>query len=69
MYNKKNYKREEVKKMLEKLFILAFDFYYIIAIMSITCFVALLIQGIVYQLSNKKINLYKKFMNNKFLWK
>lgn len=55
--------------MLEKLFVLAFDFYYIIAIMSITCFVALLIQGIVYQLSNKKINLYKKIINNKFLWK
>mgnify|MGYP006928559514 CR=1 FL=1 len=55
--------------MLEKLLILVFDFYYIIIIMSITCFVTLLIQGLVYQLSNKKINLYRSFVNSKFLWK
>lgn len=55
--------------MLKKLFVLAFDFYYIIAIISITCFFALLIQGIVYQLSSKKVNLYKKIINSKILWK
>jgi hypothetical protein len=44
-----------------------FTYFFIIILISIS--ILLLLQLITYQLSNKKINLYKKFINSKFLWK
>lgn len=55
--------------MLENLILFAFDLLYLGGITFISIIVLLLIQGLTYQLSDKKINLYKKFINSKFLWK
>lgn len=55
--------------MLEKLMLFTFDLLYLGGIAFISIITLLFIQGLIYQLSNKKINLYKKFINNKFLWK
>lgn len=55
--------------MLENLILLIFDLLYLGGIVLIGTIATLFIQGLVYQLSNKKINLYKKFVNSKFLWK
>lgn len=55
--------------MLENLILLAFDILYLSIIIFIGIIILLLIQGLIYQLSNKKINLYKKFINSEFLWK
>lgn len=55
--------------MLENLILFAFDILYLSSIIFIGIIILLLIQGLIYQLSNKKINLYKKFVNSEFLWK
>lgn len=55
--------------MLENLILFAFDILYLGSVIFISIITLLLIQGLIYQLSNKKINLYKKFINSKFLWK
>ena len=56
-------------EMLENLILFAFDILYLSSIIFIGIIILLLIQGLIYQLSNKKINLYKKFVNSEFLWK
>ncbi len=56
-------------KMLYNLFTMYFIFIYFFIIIMSGISILLSIQFIVYQGSGKKINLYKKFMNNKFLWK
>lgn len=55
--------------MLENLVLFTFDILYLGGIAFIDIIVLLFVQGLIYQLSNKKINLYKKFVNSKFLWK
>ena len=55
--------------MLENLILLAFDILYLSIIIFIGIIILLLIQSLIYQLSNKKINLYKNFINSKILWK
>lgn len=55
--------------MLENLILFIFDSLYLGGIAFISIIVLLFIQGLIYQLSNKKINLYKKFVNSEFLWK
>ena len=55
--------------MLENLILFTFDILYLSNIIFISIIILLLIQGLIYQLSNKKINLYKKFINSNFLWK
>lgn len=55
--------------MLENLILLIFDLLYLGSIVLIGIIATLLIQGLVYQLSNKKINLYKKIINSEFLWR
>lgn len=54
--------------MVENLMILLFDLFLFTFYIVLGCGVALLIQGLVYQLSNKKINIYKKIINNKKIW-
>lgn len=44
-----------------------FTYFFIIIVSSVS--ILLLLQLIMYQGSNKKINLYKKFINSKILWK
>lgn len=55
--------------MLYNFFKLWFIFTYFFIIIMLVMVTLLSIQFIVYQGSGKKINLYKKIMNNKFLWK
>lgn len=55
--------------MLENLILFIFDLVYLGSVIFTSMLVLLFIQGLIYQLSNKKINLYKKFINSKFLWK
>lgn len=55
--------------MLENLILFAFDILYLSGIAFISIITLLFIQGLIYQLSNKKVNLYKKFINSEFLWK
>lgn len=55
--------------MLENLILFAFDLLYLGGIAFTSIITLLFIQGLIYQLSNKKINLYKKFINSNFLWK
>ena len=55
--------------MLENLILFTFDLLYLGGIAFISIITLLFIQGLIYQLSNKKINLYKNFINSKILWK
>ena len=55
--------------MLENLILFIFDLLYLGGIAFMSIITLLFIQGLIYQLSNKKINLYKKFINNRILWK
>ncbi len=55
--------------MLYNFFELWLIFTYFFIIIMFGTGILLLLQLIIYQGSNKKINLYKKFINNKFLWK
>ena len=55
--------------MLENLILFIFDLLYLGGIAFTSIIILLLFQGLIYQLSNKKINLYKKFINSKILWK
>ena len=55
--------------MLENLTLFTFDILYLSGIVFISIITLLFIQGLIYQLSNKRINLYKKFVYSKFLWK
>lgn len=55
--------------MLENSILFTFDILYLGGIAFTSIIALLFIQGLIYQLSNKKINLYKKIINNKFLWK
>lgn len=55
--------------MLDKLILFTFDLLYLGGVAFISIIVLLIVQCLIYQLSNKKINLYKKFINSKFLWK
>lgn len=55
--------------MLKNLILFTFDLLYLGGVAFISIIVLLSIQGLIYQLSNKKINLYKKIINSKFLWK
>lgn len=48
--------------MLENLILFAFDILYLSSIAFISIIALLFIQGLIYQLSNKKINLYKNLL-------